>query len=250
MVWYGVLWQVVGAEESVSLWNFYFFFTRNSVDFSKIGRTYHPQSNSPLTHPFPYLTQTLQRAQHKTFNSPRIQRHLFNALIRLGEYEEAELALRAYLALTGHAHDHGMDAVPPSSHSIFPMTQGVSALNEEQMAAREREREKARERERENDAQPLTPTTTMAERGRKMSKSIGVEIGEERENDIDVVEVLIAGVKLMCKEMAKGEQAVEFAELAMIVWERGKGGAIGRVKGLKARVWRVFGIAYGMLASQ
>ncbi|KAG9298511.1 hypothetical protein G9A89_016508 [Geosiphon pyriformis] len=45
------------------------------------------------------IFQMLYRAAEMTFHSPRILRHLLNTLITMGEYEEAELALSAYIAM-------------------------------------------------------------------------------------------------------------------------------------------------------
>ncbi|KAG0217063.1 hypothetical protein BGX33_011588 [Mortierella sp. NVP41] len=43
------------------------------------------------------LVETIYRASQKTFQSPRILRFLFFALLEMGQYDEAELALKAYL---------------------------------------------------------------------------------------------------------------------------------------------------------
>ncbi|KAF9192160.1 hypothetical protein BGZ51_006134 [Haplosporangium sp. Z 767] len=43
------------------------------------------------------LVETIYRATQKTFQSPRILRCLFFALVEMGQYDEAELALKAYL---------------------------------------------------------------------------------------------------------------------------------------------------------
>ncbi|KAF9428419.1 hypothetical protein BGZ94_002438, partial [Podila epigama] len=45
------------------------------------------------------LVETIYRASQKTFQSPRILRFLFFALVELGQYDEAELALKSYLNL-------------------------------------------------------------------------------------------------------------------------------------------------------
>ncbi|KAI8363521.1 hypothetical protein B0O80DRAFT_15574 [Mortierella sp. GBAus27b] len=45
------------------------------------------------------LVETIYRASQKTFQSPQILRFLFFALVELGQHDEAELALRAYLDL-------------------------------------------------------------------------------------------------------------------------------------------------------
>ncbi|KAG0098004.1 hypothetical protein BGZ93_001386 [Podila epicladia] len=43
------------------------------------------------------LVETIYRASQKTFQSPRILRFLFFALIEMGQFDEAELALKSYL---------------------------------------------------------------------------------------------------------------------------------------------------------
>ncbi|KAI1311552.1 hypothetical protein EDD11_003434 [Mortierella claussenii] len=43
------------------------------------------------------LVETIYRASQRTFHSPRILRFLFFALVEMGQYDEAELALQAYL---------------------------------------------------------------------------------------------------------------------------------------------------------
>ncbi|KAF9353746.1 hypothetical protein BGX26_008495 [Mortierella sp. AD094] len=45
------------------------------------------------------LVETIYRASQKTFQSPRILRFLFFALVDLGQFDEAELALKGYLSM-------------------------------------------------------------------------------------------------------------------------------------------------------
>ncbi|KAF9913610.1 hypothetical protein BX616_009816, partial [Lobosporangium transversale] len=45
------------------------------------------------------LVETIYRASQKTFQSPRILRLLFFALIEMGQYDEAELALKSYMEM-------------------------------------------------------------------------------------------------------------------------------------------------------
>ncbi|KAK3813019.1 MAG: hypothetical protein J3Q66DRAFT_347178 [Benniella sp.] len=45
------------------------------------------------------LVETIYRASQKTFQSPRVLRFLFFALVEMGQHDEAELALKAYLEL-------------------------------------------------------------------------------------------------------------------------------------------------------
>ncbi|CAG8518364.1 1508_t:CDS:10 [Paraglomus brasilianum] len=51
------------------------------------------------------VVEMLYRAAKKTFHSPLIMRHLVNSLIALGEYDEAALALDAYIALVEKAKE-------------------------------------------------------------------------------------------------------------------------------------------------
>ncbi|KAG0046743.1 hypothetical protein BGZ90_008094, partial [Linnemannia elongata] len=50
------------------------------------------------------LVETIYRASQKTFQSPRILRFLFFALVEKGQYDEAELALKAYLDMAEINH--------------------------------------------------------------------------------------------------------------------------------------------------
>ncbi|KAG0258957.1 hypothetical protein BG011_002960 [Mortierella polycephala] len=50
------------------------------------------------------LVETIYRASQKTFQSPRILRFLFFALIEMGQYDEAVLALKAYLDMAEINH--------------------------------------------------------------------------------------------------------------------------------------------------
>src|SRR5687767_405028 len=60
----------------------------------------------------------LYRATQKTFQSPRILRHLINSLITLGDYDEAELAVNAYIALVEKAKEtNKSDVVKRMSNS-------------------------------------------------------------------------------------------------------------------------------------
>ncbi|KAF9964788.1 hypothetical protein BGZ70_005939 [Mortierella alpina] len=50
------------------------------------------------------LVETIYRASQKTFQSPRVLRFLFFALVEMGQYDEAVLALKAYLDLAEINH--------------------------------------------------------------------------------------------------------------------------------------------------
>ncbi|RUS21132.1 hypothetical protein BC937DRAFT_93541, partial [Endogone sp. FLAS-F59071] len=120
----------------------------------------------------------------------------------------------------------------------------------------EEEMMKEKEKEGEKNKEPTSPTASpmilLAGKNRKMSRTSGLEIGEEREAEADIIEVLIAGVRLMCKDLAKGEAAVEYAELVIKVWDTAKQKGLIKIKrkAIEARIWRAVGVAYGLLANQ
>src|ERR1041384_4380538 len=58
----------------------------------------------------------LHRATHKTFQSPKILRHLINTLITYGDYEEADLALNAYIALVEKAKETKIEDIEKQMH--------------------------------------------------------------------------------------------------------------------------------------
>jgi len=58
----------------------------------------------------------LYRAAKKTFHSPQIMRHLVNSLIALGEYDEAALALDAYITLVEKAKETHLEEIERKLH--------------------------------------------------------------------------------------------------------------------------------------
>src|SRR6185436_10176767 len=58
----------------------------------------------------------LYRAAKKTFHSPQIMRHLVNSLVELGEYDEAALALDAYIALVEKAKETHLEEIERKLH--------------------------------------------------------------------------------------------------------------------------------------
>ncbi|CAI2165960.1 1376_t:CDS:10 [Funneliformis geosporum] len=73
------------------------------------------------------LIEMLHRVTHKTFQSPRILRHLINTLIIYGDYEEAELALNAYIALVERAKKTKIEDIEKQMHySLTEHENGVS----------------------------------------------------------------------------------------------------------------------------
>lgn len=75
----------------------------------------------------------LHRATHKTFQSPKILRHLINSLITYGDYEEAELALKAYIALVEKAKETKIEEIEKQMHESLDETKECSTLDKRKM---------------------------------------------------------------------------------------------------------------------
>lgn len=75
----------------------------------------------------------LHRATHKTFQSPRILRHLINSLITYGDYEEAELALSAYIALVEKAKETKIEDIERQMQESLEETKECSTLVKHEM---------------------------------------------------------------------------------------------------------------------
>ncbi|KAI8077855.1 uncharacterized protein BX664DRAFT_270576 [Halteromyces radiatus] len=169
--------------------------------------------------------EMLNRATQRTFNSSRITRHLFHALVRLGDFKEAEHALTSYLYLVGlqsqvtrETKDWG-DAITIDKHG---RASTIPFMNESLL------------KQLAEDA---------------LSESmLYTDKRYDHESVESIVNVLIAGVRMYCKYLRKGTEAVELAELAKIVLEvTGANNIIGsRLGGI---VYRYLGVAYGLMAS-
>ncbi|CAB4390189.1 unnamed protein product [Rhizophagus irregularis] len=79
------------------------------------------------------LIEMLHRATHKTFQSPRILRHLINSLITYGDYEEAELALSAYIALVEKAKETKIEDIERQMQESLEETKECSTLVKHEM---------------------------------------------------------------------------------------------------------------------
>lgn len=165
--------------------------------------------------------EVLNRAALKTFNSPCVTRHLFLALFQLGDYEEAEQALRSYLYLSGLESKAMLDArdmTPALATDASGYNTPIPNPNE-------------------SDEHPEeTPSRS-----------------QEVESTRDKLSVLTTAVKMYCTELSKGSEAVYVAELALRVYdkeivkqEHQPEDAIQ----LRSTVYRAAGIAYGFLATQ
>jgi hypothetical protein len=154
--------------------------------------------------------EALNRASAKTFNSPCVTRHLFMGLMRLGDIEEAEHALQAYLYLTGiESMDESRNSTPALASDPFGC---------------------------------FTPMPTHRHHGKERSPPKSEEV-ETLENK---VKVLVAAVGMYCKYLCKGTDAVRMAQLAMDEYDA----ASDKDVSLGAEIYRVLGAATGFLASQ
>lgn len=156
--------------------------------------------------------EALNRASLRTFNSPCVTRHLFHALVNLGDYEEAEHALRIYLYLIGLESSTLLDSrIAPLASDVF--------------------------------GAPLVPDEI--ENLAIAEPSVKLEDSQQRQEIVaDKINLLSVAVQMYCNELKRGTDAVTVAELALGVYKLDHGPVLG------AQVQRILGIAYGFLASQ
>ncbi|GAB5590884.1 hypothetical protein Unana1_05784 [Umbelopsis nana] len=191
------------------------------------------------------LVEALYRATQKTFNSPVIVRHLFTALVRLGEYDEAKHALNSYLKLIGlstqaqvESRRNGEALVTYSDGRAMPVPVindlHVGGVVEETMGTAGVENEALQfNSDRAKDKMTIA------------SKHKG-----EQENDLDILLLLIEAVRLYCKDLDQGVAAVEVAEMLTKVLKRSATITAQSNPAVCAKVYRMVGVAYSLLASQ
>ncbi|KAI9273524.1 hypothetical protein EDC94DRAFT_511181 [Helicostylum pulchrum] len=180
------------------------FIERFANDFDLVGGTEAEKRG---------FVEVLNRASLRTFNSACVTRHLFHALVKLGDFEEAELALRTYLYLEGL-----------ESESLMDLSRTTAALAS-------------------NSSIPVPPDYQIEslEIGHQNQLQDPQPWQETAENKIGV---LTGAVKMYCQELAKGTEAVRMAELAIAVYNEETCHEFG------PQVYRILGISFGFLASQ
>lgn len=199
------------------------FVDQFASDFELIGSTAHDLRG---------FVEALDRASQRTFNSPLITRHLFCALVRLGEYDEAEHALQAYLYLVGLV-SHGWKETHRDGQALATDKTGLN------MAV-----PKPRPEIEDNDE--FEATVPAGEIG-----DISDIKNSEKENIIDTLEVLIAAIKMYCKDLSRGVDAVEMAEIAKELYQKQpKTERMTNLLETGAHVYRASGVAYGLLGCQ
>ncbi|KAL9556166.1 hypothetical protein MBANPS3_001996 [Mucor bainieri] len=172
--------------------------------------------------------EALNRASLKTFNSPCVTRHLFHALVQLGEYEEAEHALRTYLYLV----DLESKAMVESRSTTAALASDAFGYNTPVPSADEVEELAIAEHTKESD---------------------GPQRSEEVETLDHKLKLLMTAVSMYCKELCRGSDAVRMAEMAERLYAKAMADNDqhdDHFVETGAVVYRALGVAFGFLASQ
>ncbi|KAL0089482.1 hypothetical protein J3Q64DRAFT_1808703 [Phycomyces blakesleeanus] len=171
---------------------------------------------------FRAFIEALDRAAQHTFNSPRITRHLFNTLVLLGEYEEAEHALHSYMYLVGLTSQAWEE----------DRSKGVALATDAQ-----------------GHSIPIPNfSATDDEEDQEMASHRSIE----HESIDNVLGVLLKAVKIYCNELNLGVRAVEMAEMALRKLREINQELVGDEEwtDLGGKVYRSVGVAYSLLATQ
>jgi hypothetical protein len=195
------------------------FVNRLAADFELIGGSEVEKRG---------YVEALNRASLKTFNSPCVTRHLFHALVQLGDYEEAEHALRTYLYLVGLESKAILDARSTTS----ALASDAFGFNTPVPNADEAEELAIREQAKMTDGP---------------QRSLEIESIENK------VVVLITAVRMYCQELEKGTEAVYMAEIAEHLYTTELTNKDQHDESfilLGAQVYRTLGAAFGFLAGQ
>jgi hypothetical protein len=200
------------------------FVDQFASDFELIGTTAHDLRG---------FVEALDRASQRTFNSPLITRHLFHALVRLGEFEEAEHALHSYLYLVGLV-SHGWKETRRDGQALATDKTG---LNMPVPVARP-------DIEDELDQ-------TLPEARETIVGDIADIKNSEKEEIENTLQVLITAIRMYSNDMCRGVDAVEMAEIAKELYQKQpKQERMNQLLEIGAHVYRAVGIAYGLLGGQ
>ncbi|KAI9318362.1 hypothetical protein BX666DRAFT_1855116 [Dichotomocladium elegans] len=175
--------------------------------------------------------EVLHRASQKTFNSPTILRHLFHALMRLGDFVEAKHALHSYLHLVGLSSKEWQDAKVTGEALVDDPIDGKSRPIPHV----------------EGNMLEHLVTKCHAANRRSSFTSYG---SVEKEPLFEMVHVLLAAVKLYGVYLGDGPAAVEVAEMARKKIKSQTMGLTSDGPQIEAQVFRATGVAYGLLARQ
>ncbi|KAI9025826.1 hypothetical protein CLU79DRAFT_699198, partial [Phycomyces nitens] len=171
---------------------------------------------------FRAFIEALDRAAQHTFNSPRITRHLFDALIRLGEYEEAEHALHSYMYLVGLTSQ-----------------------------AWEEERSKGTALATDGQGRSV-PIPNFSATDDEEEQEMASHRSIEHESIDNILQVLLKAVKMYCNELNLGVRAVEMAEMGLKKSREINQSLVSEEvwTDLGGKVYRSAGVAYSLLATQ
>lgn len=180
------------------------------------------------------FVEALDRASQRTFNSPLITRHLFHALVRLGEFEEAEHALQAYLYLVGLV-SHGWKETHRDGQALATDKTGLSMPVP---VARP-------------DISTDELDQTLPERRESIVGDISTIKSNEKEEIADTLHVLVDAIRMYCNDLCRGVDAVEMAEIAKeLLQKQSRKERMSTLLDIGAEVYRAVGVAYGLLGYQ
>ncbi|GAA5816925.1 hypothetical protein MFLAVUS_010460 [Mucor flavus] len=196
-------------------------------DFELIGTTAHDLRG---------FVEALDRASQRTFNSPLITRHLFSALVRLGEYEEAEQALHSYLYLVGLV-SYGWKETRHDGQALATDKNGLNMPVP-------KPRPEIEDNESSDDTESYRQLT-------KEITGISDIKNSEKERVSDTLHVLITAIKMYCNDLGRGVDAVEMAEISKELYQKQpRRDRTSNLLEVGALVYRATGIAYGSLGCQ
>lgn len=185
------------------------------------------------------FVEALDRASQRTFNSPLITRHLFRALVRLGEYDEAEHALQSYLYLVGLV-SHGWKETHKDGQALATDASGLNMVVPTPRPDSFEDSDDDSDTESDDDG--------------LVNREIG-DIADiknsEKESALDTLETLLIAVKMYCNDLCRGVDAVEMAEMAREHYQKQKREERATtLSNMGAQVYRACGIAFGYLGRQ
>ncbi|KAI9258783.1 hypothetical protein BDA99DRAFT_514132 [Phascolomyces articulosus] len=133
------------------------------------------------------VLQFFQKAKEHTFNSMCISRFIFFTFMRLGNYEEALYSLRSYMELMGlpdidKTDENGVETTPYAELDISARVELILS--------------------KLSSLRHIQETNTDA-------------VTYESENEINVIEVLLAGIQLYGRELRNGKQAAFLGDISV-----------------------------------
>lgn len=168
------------------------------------------------------FVEVLDRASQKTFNSPLITRHLFLALVRLGEFDEAEHALGSYLYLVGLV-SHGWRETRRDGRALATDGQGTNVAVPD-----------IRPDIEPNEMEPVDDMANIK--------------ATEKEDVKDTLKLITVAIKMYSNDLGRGVDAVEMAEIAKQLYQQQP--KQDHLVEIGAEVYRAVGLSFGLLGHQ